>query len=87
MIQALYESSLVIINRGIISLSTHKKSPKLYDSYNVYLFDNLHTNCTKNLNGVKKERQRNGEMNEKGCSWNQSIHSSLKITNFVTLEK
>ena len=38
MIQILYESSLVIIYRGIASL---EKSSKLYDSDNVYLFDNL----------------------------------------------
>ena len=59
MIQGLYESSLVIIHRDIISLITHKKSSKLYDSYNVYLFDNLHTNCTKNLNERKKQGERN----------------------------
>ena len=59
MIQILYEIFLVITDRSITSLSTHEKSSKLYDSYNVYPFDNLQTNCTKNLNGIKKKEQRN----------------------------
>ena len=41
------ESSLVIVDRGVISLKTHEKSFRLYDSYNVYLFDNLQTKLYK----------------------------------------
>ena len=41
------ESSLVIVDRGVISLKTHEKSLRLYDSYNVYLFDNLQTKLYK----------------------------------------
>ena len=57
MIQILYEIFLVITDRSITSLSTHEKSSKLYDSYNVYPFDNLQTNYTKNLNGIKKKNK------------------------------
>ena len=88
MIQILYEIFLVITDRSITSLSTHEKSSKLYDSYNVYPFDNLQTNCTKNLNGIKKRTKeyqwhpldKNGVLGI--C---QSIAFS-KITNLLTLE-
>ena len=83
------ESSLVIIDRSIISLNTYeeKKHQRYRLIFNICLFDNFKQIAQKS-NWNKKIRRKEYDWHppsEKGYSWNQPIHSSSSILKFMPI--
>ena len=85
MIQILYESPLVIIDRGIASLRTNGNNQS-YMTYITFIYLITCRQIAQTIYMRGKEYQWH-PLDEKGYSWHQSIHGSSKITNLVTLER
>ena len=85
MIQILYESSLVIIDKGIANLRTHENNQS-YMTHITFIYLITCRQIAQTIYMRGKEYQWH-PLDEKGYSWNQPFHGTSKITNLATLER